>query len=467
MTKKCWRVEVEDEDGTIHLRDGWAAFAKANCLEAGDFLLFECEEQSIFQVKIYDQTGCRKNTFVDPKENKPNPMVIDIEEDGRGESFDCEPQIFSKTRQVRTRNLSMLKDSKVIYKKQHSVSKARWKSSKVGENNTSFSVRLAKKYQFIQQTIPMAVGIEKKLTTKEEVVLQDVKGNCWPVRLGHKKTGHVLLLGGWKQFLDGNNIVIGDTLYFDFISETLAAVQVTKSSKPVANHHREAKFYNKDTDGDRGMPQDNHVTKDQTVDASVTPMKAECNVNCSSFSFPWNKRRARSYLYIPKVIAKELKLKNKENVALRDTDGKYWPLEVRAWHDGRVALTRGWCDFWKGLSLKHGDILKFEFVTPRRIQLSIHRRDVPHEANTEKPTIDMEVADMKGSTNDLIDSIIDMDVIDMKASANGVLDSSVATEVMDIKGFAANLLASTQEHYLLQAPPGFKPIEHHLVRQIN
>ncbi|KAL9224951.1 hypothetical protein vseg_000926 [Gypsophila vaccaria] len=451
MTKKCWRLEVEEDgDQTINLRGGWAAFVETHCLEDGDVLLFEYQEQSIFRVKIYGQNGCQKNVFVDPKENRSSPKVIDLEEYSKSESG--ESQIFRRTRYQKTKNLSMIK-----------ASRTRMKSSKVDENKMSFSVVLVKKYQFIQLTIPMAVGLERNLASKEEVVIQDAKGNCWPVRLGHKRTGHVLFLRGWKQFLEGNNVIIGDTLYIKFITENLAEVHVTRSSKSVEFHHHDAQFHSRKINGQQGMLQSNNVNEDQIAEAPITPEKAEYELTCSSFSFPWNEKRARSNLNIPTAIARKQKLKNKENVALRDTNGKYWPLEVKTWHNGRVALTRGWGSFWKGLAPKNGDTLTFEFLSPRRIQVSILRCDEPNEISAEEPTVHMELTDTKGSVNEPVDSIIDMEVMNTKDSANELFDSSIALDTMDIKGFASDLLASTQEHHLLQVPPGFEPLEQHLL----
>ncbi|XP_074272503.1 B3 domain-containing protein REM17-like [Silene latifolia] len=470
-TKKCWRVEVEeDEDGMFYFRDGWSAFAEANCLQVGNFLLFEYAEQSIFEVKIYDKNGCKQNMFVNRKESQPSTptptVVIDVQDEEINivncESDEGEPKMSRKTRQDRTRRLTMRKHNNGNHTKQmHS------KLSKVGDNNTSFSVRMAKQYQFYQQTFPKAVAIEKKLASKEEVVLQDTEGRCWPVKLSHKKSGqYTLLVGKWKHFLDGNNIVIGDILNFEFLSENLVQVHVTRRSQR-ADHYKKTKCRSKDTkllDTEREcvMPQDNvfndDAANDQTIEGSIATKEGECELGQrKSFAFPWSKSKAITYqLYIPKAIAKAQQLKSKDSVALRDTNGKYWPLEVKTWRNGQAGLKKGWVEFRKALEIEDGDTLEFEFVTNRRMQVNIHKHERPHETNAEEPITDTEVMNIEEPTSDV-------EVMDIKGPAADLMDSTAEMEVMDIKGFANDLLASNRDHSFLQTPPGFKPLEHHLL----
>uniref|UniRef100_A0A803M8H2 TF-B3 domain-containing protein n=1 Tax=Chenopodium quinoa TaxID=63459 RepID=A0A803M8H2_CHEQI len=60
-TRKCWRVDIEeDENGNLCLSCGFDCFVKAHSVEVGNFLLFELEEPSILQVKIYEKDGSEK-----------------------------------------------------------------------------------------------------------------------------------------------------------------------------------------------------------------------------------------------------------------------------------------------------------------------------------------------------------------------------------------------------------------------
>jgi len=107
ITKKCWRVEVEEDDeGKVYFGEGWNDFVKEHSLEVGSFLVFEYEEQSIFQVNIYGKNGCEKTTFGATELGVYKPeKTIEIEEIEQSESDDHEEKLLEKHRR-RTRRLS-------------------------------------------------------------------------------------------------------------------------------------------------------------------------------------------------------------------------------------------------------------------------------------------------------------------------------------------------------------------------
>ena len=83
------------------------------------------------------------------------------------------------------------------------------------------------------QAIPKAVADAKKLSSKEELILQFADGKCWPVNLLHRKNRCMssYLYKGWKKFLQDNKIVGGDKLSFEFITDDLIRVHVTRNSQ--------------------------------------------------------------------------------------------------------------------------------------------------------------------------------------------------------------------------------------------
>jgi len=101
-TKKCCRVEVkEDEDGKVYLGEGWNDFVVQHSLEVGSFLVFEYEEQSILQVKIYGKNGCEKTTFGGTELGLYKPeKTIEIEEIEERDSDDHEEKCRRKTRRL-------------------------------------------------------------------------------------------------------------------------------------------------------------------------------------------------------------------------------------------------------------------------------------------------------------------------------------------------------------------------------
>lgn len=97
--------------------------------------------------------------------------------------------------------------------------------------------------------------------------------------------------------------------------------------------------------------------------------------------------------HMPKAIVRDQNLMNKENIVLRDPEGKCWPHEVKKLTGNRVALAKGWVEFWKGHGLKTGDFLNFEFVSENLVQVNINRGKPQHEPNVEDTVIYLDAID--------------------------------------------------------------------------
>ncbi|KAH9613729.1 hypothetical protein KSS87_020607 [Heliosperma pusillum] len=356
MTLQCWRVEVEEEkDGEIYFREGWADFVEAHTLETGDFLLFEHEEQSIFLVKVYDRSGCQK-MVLDVHGGKHKPVkIIEFEEREESEAFKYEPKILGTNLPGKERAKRLYTDKNGIYKKKHAIK------------------RIPRKHTF-----PKVIAM--KLANKNEVILEDALGNCWPVRLSHIKDGRAAITRGWRGFLKDNKVAGGDLLRFEFLSDGLINVSVTKASQD-EHKSEEANLQNGTTVAPnmtcKSDELDSFCTDVSPLEASMTTRRGRkrdsSELSTSSFSIIWRPSTASVYLHVPKAVIEGQDLVNKDSVVLRDPDGKCWPLEVSIRRDGRVALTNGWVDFWKGHAIKVGDSLDFEFVSGYLIQVKINR----------------------------------------------------------------------------------------------
>ncbi|XP_021725445.1 B3 domain-containing protein Os01g0723500-like isoform X2 [Chenopodium quinoa] len=56
----CWTVALAQRGEDIELRNGWRDFVKDHSLEEGDFLVFQHVENSLFNVLMFDKTGCER-----------------------------------------------------------------------------------------------------------------------------------------------------------------------------------------------------------------------------------------------------------------------------------------------------------------------------------------------------------------------------------------------------------------------
>nr|POF06281.1 putative b3 domain-containing protein [Quercus suber] len=73
-------VRVEVRGNRMFFGDGWPDFVKDNYLEIGDFLVFEYDDKSTFNVKIYGRNGCEKDVRV-AKKNSDNPISLEKKEE--------------------------------------------------------------------------------------------------------------------------------------------------------------------------------------------------------------------------------------------------------------------------------------------------------------------------------------------------------------------------------------------------
>ena len=76
---------------------------------------------------------------------------------------------------------------------------------------------------------------------------------------------------------------------------------------------------------------------------------------------------------MPIQVVRAQNLMKKDILVLRDPETKCWPVEVKKLSGNRVALAKGWVEFWKGYGLTNGDNLTFDFVSENLIQVSINR----------------------------------------------------------------------------------------------
>ncbi|KMS96192.1 hypothetical protein BVRB_001020 [Beta vulgaris subsp. vulgaris] len=397
-TNKCWRVEVEkDGDGRMYFRDGWADFVEFHSLEVGNILLFEYEEQSIFQARIYGRNGCEKTLLLDSKGGQCKPLKTINDDDGEESEALDEPVIVKCSRQ-KTRSLSSRKYGNGIYKKR-TVNRDYRRTAKVSvtQNNLCFSVIMhyRKRHQFNQLTVPKAVSLKMKLPSKDELKIQDAQGKCWTLALGHRRDGRALFSQGWKEFLKDNNVAPGDKLKFEFMSDEIVQCHVTRASE-VNEHQSNEPTRSSDMDCNLDKPNTRIVSRAPKNRAGGISMTSKRRMSCesgSSFSVMWRDSCARTYLHMPKAIVRDQNLMNKENIVLRDPEGKCWPHEVKKLTGNRVALAKGWVEFWKGHGLKTGDFLNFEFVSENLVQVNINRGKPQHEPNVEDTVIYLDAID--------------------------------------------------------------------------
>jgi len=71
--------KMEGMEGRLVFKNGWQQFVKEKNLEDGDFLVFQYDAKSTFNVKIFSKTGCRK--VATPPSREKSVPIVNLEED--------------------------------------------------------------------------------------------------------------------------------------------------------------------------------------------------------------------------------------------------------------------------------------------------------------------------------------------------------------------------------------------------
>lgn len=81
------------------------------------------------------------------------------------------------------------------------------------------------------QVLPRDFTDSTGITTDSEIMVRDVKGREWPVRIVYRKHGRYDICGGWTDFLRNNDVIIGNTISctLTLSSSNIIEVRVVKT----------------------------------------------------------------------------------------------------------------------------------------------------------------------------------------------------------------------------------------------
>jgi hypothetical protein len=90
--KKSWYVQLEEIGGRVCFTNGWEPFKNAHFLNFGDFLTFEYNRSSSFEVEIFDRRGCTKEEPIDISETTTD---LKVEQDNSAEQNETGGKLYS------------------------------------------------------------------------------------------------------------------------------------------------------------------------------------------------------------------------------------------------------------------------------------------------------------------------------------------------------------------------------------
>ncbi|KAF3446240.1 hypothetical protein FNV43_RR11419 [Rhamnella rubrinervis] len=230
---KSWPVGVNRREDGFYFQSGWQEFVKYHFLEAGDFIVFDYDGKSHFSAKIYGSSACEKDeglakgnsdasVSLAKKANQLLTPKVEVDE--------VEPQVHEETCKKEVFNSNKVPSDWVLCGKKFHVDDDEQKppidsTSSFKPKNSCFQAYFLE-HRRNRMTIPRELAKEKGLLNKKSIVLQDVIGRSWPVRLAPQLDGRVLMRKGFCDFCNGNQIEAGNTLIFEFIEPTVLKVNI-------------------------------------------------------------------------------------------------------------------------------------------------------------------------------------------------------------------------------------------------
>ncbi|KAL9320368.1 hypothetical protein ACSQ67_012207 [Phaseolus vulgaris] len=226
---KCWDVKLEKIEGRLVFKNGWQQFAKLKNLEEGDFLVFQYDGMSTFNVKIFSKTGCRKGA-TPPSREKVVPIVnLEKDSDEFGNKIQSNgigkrslPNTKLKLESVlegacpsegARRRSKRLKEEK---DKQNDKKLALTKH--VPLQNPHFQIYFDTPWRLKRVEIPKKAIKDMEIKLIGNIILRDENDRSWPVSIISTANQDRRYLGsGWLDFRQCNNIEEGCQCDFQFV----------------------------------------------------------------------------------------------------------------------------------------------------------------------------------------------------------------------------------------------------------
>ncbi|TMW96702.1 hypothetical protein EJD97_006952 [Solanum chilense] len=186
--RRSWRVVIEKIEEDFYFKGGWTKFVQDNNLENEDYLNFLYAGNSTFSVKIYAKNGYLK---------QESNAIVELELNSLDEENPNEIQVVSP----------------LAYEELD------------GSENSLVSVTLfeivMKKSNFSKMLLNLPSTFGKKYMKRgqvfEKMATLQTDGKSWPVVV--RSSDRLKLRRGWRQYLQDNDLHVGDVLRFKLIDE--------------------------------------------------------------------------------------------------------------------------------------------------------------------------------------------------------------------------------------------------------
>ncbi|XP_057991271.1 B3 domain-containing transcription factor VRN1-like isoform X2 [Hevea brasiliensis] len=410
-----WKVELVKCDGEIWLKNGWQEFVEHYSLALGSFIIFEYEQNCLFNVIIIDKSASEIDyplSIINGDNGKPNLEQEfpepEIEENENEFSILCHSSPSRKTKGK----------SALPFPQAHKKIKVENPTENVNEHfpTGQFEGMSSKK-----RTLHGAVTRRKPLTAEEKanafhrastnfksgnpyfmiamppsfhsrlnipataareyfnksgaVTLNTVDGKTWSVRYSYKEYSRnklsAKLNNGWRKFAKENHLEVGDVCVFELINRIDITLKVVifqhikdANSNPSLGNSKQLKHE------ESPIHKQFNPGNSSKVLGAIEAAKNFTSVN-PFFKVIIRPSNRRTSVPVPlNLVAKSTK--QGTNKVILQVESRLWPVKlVRYQFYGTALLSGGWPKFSKENFLQVGDVCIFELINSEAVLLKV------------------------------------------------------------------------------------------------
>ncbi|XP_031092946.1 B3 domain-containing protein REM20-like [Ipomoea triloba] len=233
--KNMWEVKVGSSGNDLFFEEGWEKFIKDNCVELGDFLVFDyIDTKSLFDFKLLGHPCCDEKLGV----GRPNFLVKEeVEWDPSNDSIINENNMSEdeyEFAEVEVKEEEEDDDDdgdgecriEAALRRNHHKRNAFdytgasiFKSGLYPQPINPYFVTKTRKGRKNELHIPEYVIRDFNLKLPSTMILRDPKGKDWEAKVKPWKDGRVVFAGGWKELCKWNLIQEEDSCICEFVAE--------------------------------------------------------------------------------------------------------------------------------------------------------------------------------------------------------------------------------------------------------
>ncbi|XP_020210978.1 putative B3 domain-containing protein At5g66980 [Cajanus cajan] len=254
--RNFWDIYLEKIEGRLVFKNGWQQFAKEKGLEEEDFLVFQYDGKSTFNVKIFSRTGCRKVAAPSSCEKIVPSVILNKDSDLRSNKIQRGCKRKHSSPSLKTNEKLVLKESneksvleetdeKSVLEGIRPSEESRCKPTRVAEENDNhhekkpcltkcvplqnphFQIYFDAAWRLKKVELPRRVlrKMNIKLMPNRIINLRDENDTLWPVIITAGFGDRYFLGSGWSVFQRSNNIQEGQQCDFQFVVDKANVVQ--------------------------------------------------------------------------------------------------------------------------------------------------------------------------------------------------------------------------------------------------